>query len=255
MGYKLKQGTGPAGHELIPDEPPEALYRSQHSIVSMAYIAIGVALVFLEIWLVQQVLDGQIRGKMAMIPWLMPIVIGFLLVLGTINLLSPITVAVYPHGFAYQKGRQVDFCTWDRIATFWSHRKCVEGAAPNYKYWVTRDDGAVFAFKSNRVNNVEELAGRIYTNVRDRLFPAALVAYSAGQPVEFGPIAIDRDGLTYRDEHLSWGRMDGIPAADADSDFVVKKQGNTYAWCELSTARIPNFLILQELLDEVFAAG
>jgi len=254
MRSETEQGLFGGGHELIPDEAPIALYRGQNSFVSIACILGGIALVLVEIYLVQQVLDGQIRGKMAMIPWLMPILIAFFLFRGIANLLNPVTVAVYPHGFAYQRGKHLDFCTWERITTFCSHRKCMSNTMHTFKYWVTRDDGAVFTFLSSRLNNVEELAGTIWAHIRDRLLAPALEAFNAGERVEFGPIAIDRSGLIYRGEHLTWDRIDEAHA-DAEGDFVVKKRGKTYAWCELSTARIPNFWVFQELLDVQFGAS
>lgn len=249
MRTEARQESFAAGHELIPEEAPETVYGGQNSAASIGCIVGGIALVLLEIYLVQQVLDGQIRGKMAMLPWLLPLLIGFFLIHGLSNLLNPITVAVYPHGFSYQRGRPLDFCTWERISTIWSYQYCVPDAVPRYKFWVTRDDGALFAFNNGRLNDVEELAGRIYAQVRDRFLAPALAAYSAGDPVEFGPIAIDRTGLTYRGEHLTWTQI--VEAGpDAESDFVVRKQGKVYAWCELSTKHIPNFWIFQELLDQ-----
>jgi hypothetical protein len=191
---------------------------------------------------------------MAMLPWLLPILIGFFLIHGLSNLLNPITVAVYPHGFAYQRGRSLDFCTWERITTIWSYQYCVADAVPRFKCWVTRDDGAVFAFKNSRLNKVDELAGTIYARIRDRLLAPALAAFRAGEHVEFGPIAIDQTGLTYRGEHLTWDRIEEA-APDAESEFVVKKRGKTYAWCELSTARIPNFWIFHELLEERYGGA
>jgi hypothetical protein len=254
MRSETEHGSFAGGHELIPDEAPEAVYRGQHSMVSIGFVLIGTVLLLLEVYLVQQVLDGQIRGKMAMIPWLVPIAIGFFLFRGISNLLNPITVAVYPHGFAYQRGKHLDFCTWERITTFWSYRYCVPNVVPRIKYWVTRDDGAIFAFKDSRLHNVEELAGTIYAHVRDRLLAPALAAFNAGERVEFGPIAIDRQGLAYRGEHLTWDRIEEAHA-DTEGDFVVKKRGKTYAWCELSTARIPNFWVFNELLDQGFGGA
>ena len=254
MRNEVDEGSIPAGHELIPSEAPEAVYRSPPPLLAIGFVMVGGALILLEIYLVQQVLAGEIRGKLAAIPWILPILIGFFLIRGIANLLNPIIVAVYPHGFAYQRGKQLDFCTWERITTFWSYRQCRPDTLNSYKYWVTRDDGAVFAFKSSRLNDVDDLAGHIYSQVRDRLLAPALAAFQAGERVEFGPVAIDREGLTYRGEHLTWDQIEEA-SADTDSDFVVKKRGKTYAWCELSTARIPNFSILLELLDERYGGA
>jgi len=249
MRNELSKEAALGAGDGIPEDAPEAIYRSPHPIAAIGFILLGLGLLLLEIYLANQVLEGQIRGKMAMIPWLLPIAIVFFLVPGTFNLLNPITVAVYPHGFLYTRGRSVDFCPWDRITTFWCHRQCVPNTAPSSRYWVMRDDEVVFAFKSKRLNGVEEFAAGLYAEVHERLLAPALKAYAAGESVSFGPIAIDREGLTYRGEHLPWDRITSA-AADLESDFVVQKAGKTYAWCELSTARIPNFPILQELLDE-----
>src|SRR5262245_36699700 len=234
---------------VIPEERPDAVYRSPNSLAAIGALIFGVLLLLLEIHLVRQVLSGDLRGKMAMIPWLLPIGIGFLLYWGLANLLHPIVVAVYPHGFLYARGRHIDFCPWERVQAFWCYQYAPPETMHRHKYWVTRDDGVVFAFKGSRLNDVRDLAGRIMENVHDRLLAPALEAYNAGQPVSFGPITIDPEGLEYRGQYLRWEQMTGI-RADAESDFVIEKLGKTYAWCELSTSRIPNFPVLLVLLNE-----
>ena len=82
------------------------VYRSPPPLLAIGFVLVGGALILLEIYLVQQVLAGEIRGKLAAIPWILPILIGFFLIRGIANLLNPIIVAVYPHGFSYQRGKQ-----------------------------------------------------------------------------------------------------------------------------------------------------
>ena len=234
---------------LIPDEQPEAVYRSPYPLTAIGAVLVGALLLLLEVYLVRMVWKGELLGQVLLFPMLLPVVIGFLFYWGGVNLLSPIVVAVYPHGFLYARGKRVDFCPWEHVQTFWCYQSVNAGTLNYFNYWVTRDDGVVFAFKGSRLNNVRELANRIMEHVHERFMAPALEAYSAGQPVTFGAITIHPKGLEYKGQFLHWEQMARI-YVDAESDFVIERFGKSYSWCTLSSSRIPNLPVLLILLEK-----
>ena len=237
-----------ADDTLIPAEQPDAVYRSPYPLTALAAVLFGALLLLLEVYLVRMVLRGDLLGEALLFPLLLPVAIGFLFYYGLSNLLSPIVVAVYPHGFLYARGKHVDFCPWERVQAFWCYQYVVPEAMHRFRYWVTRDDGVVFAFKGSRLENVRDLARRILANVQERLLAPALEAYAAGQSVTFGPITVRPKGVEYKGRFLHWDQIARM-GVDPESDFVIERFNKTYAWCELSTARIPNVLVLLYLLN------
>jgi hypothetical protein len=124
-----------------------------------------------------------------------------------------------------------------------------------YHYKLRKRDGTQFTFNSNweRLANFEQFGNEMQNETAKRLLPRAIRDYNAGQAVDFGKFTVSREGLTYRGKVLPWSAFGGLQFGAGL--MTVTKQGQWLTWAGVTTAKVPNLMVFQNLVNHAVSAA
>jgi hypothetical protein len=161
-------------------------------------------------------------------------------------------VGVFTDGLLYCKGQRVEMLRWDEIK---SVLQCIVKQFVNgvytgtlYRYTLEHEDGSRLVL-TTRIQHIETLGAAIQQEITRRKLPAAVQGYDLGQPVKFGKLVVENEGMRYNDAFLPWEDIDEVKV---DKGVVmVRKKGKWLNWKNVSVALIPNFFVFLALVDRV----
>lgn len=160
-------------------------------------------------------------------------------------------VYVFEQGFLFKKGNEAPQpFRWDQIEAVWYHvtrhyrNGIYTGTTHNYR--VRRKDGYQIVL-NDRFTNVEKLGDTISNQVTKILLPQVIAAYNAGQTITFGPLSVNRQGLTnVLGNLLPWPEIKDI---EIQRGFVaVSRAGKWLKWSNQSVKDIPNVFVFIALV-------
>ena len=158
--------------------------------------------------------------------------------------------ALFENGFAYTEGRGVQPVAWNDIDAVFQNviRHYTNGAytGTTYKYTVLTKDKRRFVL-DNDLPGVEQLGNAVLQGSAVALFPAYWQALQNGQRLNFGPLAIDRQGIYAGSKNLPWSDIKAIRIHDGA--ISVKKEGGWLNWTSISVRQVPNFYIFYDLVQ------
>jgi hypothetical protein len=181
---------------------------------------------------------------------LVPILIGvFLWVKGRGD--QSWRVLVFDEGLVHQHRGKETVYRWEEIKEVYecSGSPHIEGVTlpPAYRCWVVNQNGDKLELYNYFHRDAQELGQMIHDRTLPRLLADAQARFHAWEPVEFGPLRVSQDGLSYRKKALAWEEVQRIVAGQAR--FEVKKRKAWWDWCAVLTAEIPNVAVLLALLE------
>lgn len=160
-------------------------------------------------------------------------------------------VYVFEHGFLFKKGKEAPQpFRWDQIEAVWYQvtRRYYNGVytGTTHRYRVRRRDGYEVVL-TDRFTNVGQLGETISNQVTQILLPQVIAAYNAGQTITFGPLSVNRQGLSnILSNLLPWSEVKGI---DIQNGYVaVSRAGKWLKWSNLPVAKIPNVFVFIALV-------
>lgn len=155
-------------------------------------------------------------------------------------------VYVFEHGFLCKKGNQTPQpFRWDQIEAIWyqvtRHYRNGIYTGTTHRYKVRRRDGHEVVL-NDRFTQVGKLGDTISNQVTRTLLPQVIAAYNAGQTITFGPLSVNRQGLTnILGKLLPWSEITGI---DIQRGYVaVRQAGKWLKWSNQPVASIPNVFV------------
>lgn len=104
--------------------------------------------------------------------------------------------------------------------------------------------------------DIDAFGAALTHNIDRMLLPPCQQAFQAGQPVAFGVVTIDRQGVRANGKSLSWGEVEsfswkqGILASDR-AFLQIKRTGGLLAWAKLPIEQIKNYSVLMALASEM----
>ncbi|GAC1401083.1 MAG: hypothetical protein NVSMB49_14740 [Ktedonobacteraceae bacterium] len=160
-----------------------------------------------------------------------------------------VRVAVCPKGLLYVK-RGAKAIPWDTISRFWKDIHIDRKGNIFYSCKVQCRDDSTFLFTQD-IDSVERLGRLIEREVAQRLLPEAIATYDTGMFVAFEEIAIDIQGIhvKHKDAPLLWDDVEHVGI----NQMVISmyKKGEYWDWATLPIARIPNVVVLKQLISYV----
>jgi hypothetical protein len=157
----------------------------------------------------------------------------------------------YNDGFVYKQGGEEIVVAWNNVRAIFQriveHRGRL-GKYTTYTYTIEEFDGSRLTFNDN-ITPMEGLCNYVETSMSRRLFPRAILAYNMGQIVDFGTLAVSKQGVFNGKEWLSWNEVDGI--SFKNGYISVKKRGKWLNWGSFFTPTIPNFTVLELLIQHI----
>jgi hypothetical protein len=196
------------------------------------------------------------------IAWQYLLALGLGLLVGVPSLRTLITdlrigrrvLNVYSDGFTHTNQGATKVYKWDEIESIWrgqtDHYKRSYGVTTktgtSWIYTFLRGDGTqltVFSGKFPHFNQFVEIVDR---EVIPRLAKKAIATFEAGQPVDFGDIAIRRDGISKDDEQLGWYDIGAVDIANGR--VCVRKRGQSKPWYDAEMYDVENGPVMAALL-------
>ena len=164
-------------------------------------------------------------------------------------------VALFERGFLQVRRGKVDVVRFKDIESIWQHivdhyHNFVH-THTSHIYTVQTYEGKRFMF-DDRLENVRNLGESIQQAVMRVLLPVLMEEFEIGEEVIFGPLSLDRRGLSYGKHFLDW---EDIQEVKLDKGyFVVRKKGKWLNWGSVATQSIPNFMVFMVMVDKIVDA-
>ena len=154
----------------------------------------------------------------------------------TSNTTPPDLYLVYADGLATVTRNAFEFLAWSdvkEVSSVWRGMdRCLAVTGV--------DDRQIVV--SNGFTNAGELNQAIYQRVNALLLPKALKQIEAGKSAKFGPFAISRSGLKYKDRKASWDDITSmkIQSHGGDRRLTIYAKGTLLRWCWYDLSKVPN---------------
>lgn len=140
---------------------------------------------------------------------------------------------------------------WDDIEAFWESAvdERYHGVTINtlYKHTVRRADGKRATF-DQELCDVAGIGEAIRVEAGTRLLTKVRTQLEQRGRVDFGPLAVSRDGLHQGAELLPWADVKDITASGGV--LAVTERGKWLSWLKVATAAVPNLWVLLTLVQE-----
>ena len=101
-------------------------------------------------------------------------------------------------------------------------------------------------------DRLSELGLTILRETTRRQLPPALEAFDAGNAVRFGPLLVSREAIEFHRDHLPGAEFGGF--AVKKGTLYIRRKGRLLSWHSVRTGKVPNFLLLLTLGEELLRA-
>lgn len=176
------------------------------------------------------------------------------------NLLIPVIyrtwhVYVCKNGFVFTSGKKHEPYRWDAIASvildIKSYQQYGMNTGTTYKYTVQRNDGEKLVLDDKFID-VDALGNTITQEATVHMFPNVLANFSAGQTIAFGPLSVNKQGMSNGKNTLPWSEVRGV---FVNKGFVIVLQkGKKSSWANIRVAKVPNVFVLDALAHSLAPA-
>jgi hypothetical protein len=247
--------------EAVPLGQPFAVFRGS-KLLSMISLIVGPLGVFLipGATIVGYVTGGVKEGSpagpiMLVLSFLMALAGGYLIYAGL--MMRQLRYELCPGGIARYKGQRVEVLPWNglQITVHFHGHPLLTALGTSNKFWIKNDSRKWSVHYE--VANSDKLAKAVSEEIVRRNLDPALERITQGQPLEFGPIRVDRNGITLKDRTLSWEQVSSIGAAieqrasGVGRRFSIKQIGNDRDWGSVEERKVPNFELLFALIRKL----
>jgi hypothetical protein len=164
-------------------------------------------------------------------------------------------VLLFTDGFAEVLDDQVTAtCRWDEAVSFqeFAIRREAHGihVETSYNFWVGRRDGHTFAF-GDWLEEVQALGGALRERLVPQLVARGRAAWQAGEVLDFGPLRLDREGLSQGTDRLPLRELEEL---EVQKGWLrVRRAGQAKDWYQCLVGDVPNLPVLLDLVDRARA--
>lgn len=159
-----------------------------------------------------------------------------------------LTYLVYPEALVQAHGSQCQIFRWNEIKEVFEKRM-----GPQGRYRIGLRDGRTISI-AYIVKDHQTLGDTIVARVTEHVLPQALETFAGGGTVAFGPLAISRDLLAYKDKSVAWDQVTRLnlefnpPARSTQLEVWVGAK--LLCWCSVPDRAIPNLRVFLELVGK-----
>jgi hypothetical protein len=193
---------------------------------------------------------------------------GAILLLGSAYLLFHsighfgLRVSLHPGGLVVLRGDRTSILPWDEIEAVWHKEKGVNSGFGDYLgsvldgsqsvYTIQGTDGERIVLNS-LLRGQEILGGAIRRETTRRFLPQAIRTYEVEGQVEFGKLAISREGLSKGGKMLPWSEVGCVVLQNG---FVlVRRRSGRPAWIGVRMGKVPNLYVYLALVERLLEAA
>jgi hypothetical protein len=126
--------------------------------------------------------------------------------------------------------------------------------ARDYGFGLNRCDGAVLQiYEGVNPRDVSSLSDLLQSKVAAHLWPKVIRQYNAGEDVIFGPLTMNRSGVSNRTETIPWSEVEAITIAEGV--VKIRKADRWLSWSKVEARDIPNLYVFLTLTDRVIGVN
>lgn len=126
--------------------------------------------------------------------------------------------------------------------------------AQEYGFGLYRCDGEVLhIYEGVNVMDVGPLSDILQSKVADRVFPRVRAQFKAGDDIVFGPLTVNRAGVSDGSEKIPWTEVEAIRIADGV--VTIKRAGKWFSWAKVEARDIPNLYVFLILADKIIGVN
>jgi hypothetical protein len=126
--------------------------------------------------------------------------------------------------------------------------------AREYGFGLNRCDGEVLHIHEGvNPRDVGPLSDRMQSKVAAHLWPQVIRQFKAGQDVIFGPLTMNRSGVSNRSKTIPWSEVDAITIAEGI--VKIRKADRWLSWSRVEARDIPNLYVFLTLADKVIGVN
>jgi hypothetical protein len=158
-----------------------------------------------------------------------------------------VRVYIFTNGFIRANGTSIDAVRWDQVeAVFQRAIRSRYGYVISYTYTVRRSDGAVYKF-NNLIKKIADLGNTIQHEVTKVHVPRAIAAFNSGNPLHFGKLSLNVQGISKGSAMLPWMQVRNV---DLNRGYVqIWQNGRSTRWGRVRVADVPNLLVFLEMVN------
>jgi len=174
-----------------------------------------------------------------------------------VSRLNSMEVFLHAGGLAIRRGGHLSVIPWDEIETVWHGEQVVAGLESLVAAWAggyqsvytvqTRGEER-FIFNSH-LHGLETLGDAIRRETTPRLLSPAMKRYQIEGKVEFGKLAVGREGLCKGGKTLPWSEVGNVVV---ENGFVcAKKRNGRQEWIGVQMEKVPNLYVYLALVQSI----
>jgi len=162
-------------------------------------------------------------------------------------------VVAYERGFAYNDRKGLQIWPWDQVISMTSAitRHYTNGiyTGTTHTYTIINRQNHRLVL-SDSIKKVEQLAKTIEEGIFPQLYERAADQYNLGQSLSFGPVTINKTGITVGKKNFSWAEVKQI-AIRQGSMKISRVDGGWFSGASAMVSAIPNLRVLSAILQQV----
>jgi len=161
-------------------------------------------------------------------------------------------IHLFQYGIVIERGDQVQPFPWiqasEVLQSITRHYRNGIYVGTTYLFTLRRADGYQIKL-NNMTKNIAELGPAVAKGITQALVPRALNSLSAGQTLPFPPFSINMQGISKNNDFVPWGQIQSVNVVRGY--LQIKKIGSRWNWGNVAVSKIPNFLVLTVVADEM----
>jgi hypothetical protein len=166
---------------------------------------------------------------------------------------SGLYVSVHPSGLTYKRGRR-------REAIPWTHIKHIHTAAIRYGLlglvWGGQITLSLHTVDNRNLRLTQTLSDLkdLVETIKRNVYPSLLSQYRQGlsrdEPVSFGPLSLDRQGIRKGDQTVIWEDLEGVSLSRGVLEIQTHHR-TQHSRIRIPTYRIPNIDLCVQLIQHL----
>jgi len=175
-----------------------------------------------------------------------------------VSRLNSMEVFLHSDGLAISRGGHLLVIPWDEIETVWHSEKVMPGLQGLVVTWIggfqsvytLQTRGGERFILNSHLRGMDTLGAAIRRETTPRLFSPAIKTYKVEGKLEFGKLAVGREGLCKGGKTLPWSEVGSVVV---ENGFVfAKKRNGRLAWMAgVPMEKIPNLYVFLALVQSI----
>jgi hypothetical protein len=159
---------------------------------------------------------------------------------------------LYEYGLIDRINSKPQVIRYEDITTFWKSITRIYN-----KYGSYRNTQAIYTLQTKEdkkrkyvfMAEPENLGNLLSERILTYQFPSAMIAYQAGNPINFGKVMLHQGGISWNKKTLNWTEVETVTL---NSGVVyIRKTGKRLRWAAIKVAEFPNVDLFLAMVSQI----